>query len=984
MKVTTVELPDGDLVAKGASGQHVGLLIQHQDQPASVYSPGSVFALKVEVTDRSSRHVISLARVDVYVNFTRTNSALTTENGVVMLSVPYQLGLPVTIVASRDGYLHTSMPWKTNKMPVFSAVTVSLLSNNQGNIYWFEDSVIITGKTFAFPQSRIQFPRSLLNMTDLNPSSVRVYFTTPQPTAGKDSYTTGLLINNPVSGYSSIELSPIAGVNAQLWANGREVQVAGPIQITLPLGQHSGLGSSQAVPAWLYNHTTGAWMNRGTGTVKVEEGRWIWSFVAPHLGHWLAAPWPSSGGYMEHATLWDFLSYHSASIMAVLGGTFVMVLGVFAVMICCLSEQKTTKINGINMASMKMDETPSAYDNHLCEVTSPHSQQSKSESLQSVKARTDDRSDDSASSNRNDDINLYSEDTDAVGPALSRTFKHTHPFNRSGALWDGDISEQIRLPLSVNDSLFFQDRLLHFHNKTVAILHSPGPSSLPEHPSPGCRSATPPRADGEKSPGQRQSADEDNLTQTLPTEMLLQGQQGGLEGSQGISYCSLPESVSVPNRLDESRGRGGHWVAVGRPFSSELYGAQWNPEQSLPEPRRARPRPSSLTPRAWFVSLEGKPAAAICRNPSSVTGSRRRCEAKEGDSHDASLDSGVDMSEPNVQPTDTRRKTTLDRSGTFIKRNKLPITPPLYVSGEDADQRGTGNVAMEGHTPMGTIAGTGLDDVDSLIMEFLESNKANLCNWLSVNAQYIIDKCEDILTVKQGKDVLKQKTDADKINMLLNTIIEMGNPPCEEFHEILKKEQQYFTGLQQHFSESTLVYADHNSTVDIRKVTEVQTEQDLNMNVSVQTGGVNQPGVHQPPPCADFVATNNSCIFASKLSKSKVGGDLNLNLTHIHVPQGSQHQVTSRQTEHSSSQGPAMNIIIESKVQLIDWLRADHLFILQHVQTRCIITDREYQELKSFTQPEDVTFKNQKERSLNSPKKHVFHSKGGNDKATGN
>ncbi|KAL0985588.1 hypothetical protein UPYG_G00159060 [Umbra pygmaea] len=174
-------------------------------------------------------------------------------------------------------------------------------------------------------------------------------------------------------------------------------------------------------------------------------------------------------------------------------------------------------------------------------------------------------------------------------------------------------------------------------------------------------------------------------------------------------------------------------------------------------------------------------------------------------------------------------------------------------------------------------------------MEYLESNKANLCNWLSVKAQYIIDKCEDFFTFKQGKDILKQKTDADKIIMLLNTIIEMGNARCEEFYEILKKEQQHFPGLQQHFSESTrvpTVYADDGSNVDCPQVKHLQIKKDMNISVNVQARGVNQPGINssQQPQKADMVATKNSHIFAPVVSNCTIDGNFNMNLTHAAAP----------------------------------------------------------------------------------------------------
>ncbi|XP_035517585.1 uncharacterized protein LOC118328088 isoform X1 [Morone saxatilis] len=54
----------------------------------------------------------------------------------------------------------------------------------------------------------------------------------------------------------------------------------------------------------------------------------------------------------------------------------------------------------------------------------------------------------------------------------------------------------------------------------------------------------------------------------------------------------------------------------------------------------------------------------------------------------------------------------------------------------------------------------------------------------------------------------------------------------------------------------------------------------------------------------------------------------------------------------SSSQGPAVKIITEHKVELIVCLMADHSFILQHVHAKQIITDRQYQNMKHISQPE--------------------------------
>ncbi|KAM9484941.1 uncharacterized protein ACWYII_005450 isoform 4-T6 [Salvelinus alpinus] len=247
-------------------------------------------------------------------------------------------------------------------------------------------------------------------------------------------------------------------------------------------------------------------------------------------------------------------------------------------------------------------------------------------------------------------------------------------------------------------------------------------------------------------------------------------------------------------------------------------------------------------------------------------------------------------------------------------------------------------------------------------MEFLKSHKEDLCKWLStMDAEFIIDKCEDILTAKQEKAIRNQKTDEGKIRLLLETFIKMDDSTCQDFLKILKEEQTHYPGLQQHFSKSTqassspTVYADCSSTVDTRKVTNVRGIKDLDMHVTVQAGSGNPSGmnVSQPPPHAEMVAIKDSHIFASEITNCTIDGNLNMSVMQVPAPQAPQCPVPPKQTEDvSSSQGPAMKMIIENKVNLIDWLRADSVFILQHVHSKRIVTDREYQELKSLSVPE--------------------------------
>lgn len=78
---------------------------------------GSVFTLKVQVNDIISHQYLRQAVVEVFVNYTLTNSTLTGNNGAVLIKIPYKLGLSLTIVSHKDGYLLTPLPWKTARMP---------------------------------------------------------------------------------------------------------------------------------------------------------------------------------------------------------------------------------------------------------------------------------------------------------------------------------------------------------------------------------------------------------------------------------------------------------------------------------------------------------------------------------------------------------------------------------------------------------------------------------------------------------------------------------------------------------------------------------------------------------------------------------------------------------------------------------------------------------------------------------------------------
>ncbi|RXM37292.1 Protein FAM171B [Acipenser ruthenus] len=659
----------------------------NQVQMASVSTPVSLFTLKVQVNDLVSRQYLRQAAVEVFVNYTRTNSAYTEENGAVLLKVPYKLGLTLTIVA------------------LFSSVTLLLIPQNQGNIWLFEDSVLITGKISDTKlQPSIQFPKNLLKLPDrCNISSVTAYLTLPQLPTEKDFplYTMGILINR--SGYKSIEITPVAAVSVHLFSSGKEVKVTGPIQILLPLPENTKMKPADAVAAWAFDSKTGSWVNRGLGMVKQDEDRVVWSYVAPHLGYWIAAPLPTGEGIIGRTTtLMDFTSYHTYLLMAILGGTVVIVFGFFTVLCCfCrgrVCEPQKNEQDVSKMEVLRKDQATSTNGNQSISFKESARHNEKSTNMPMMSSRDGSRRDESASTRQKGNFNIYVDDVglpsakhynenqgnSATQPEICRSQHQPTYVNSSDTVRSKEMREQQRVHLALNENLHgishFPERLVHIYNQSVAILQAPDLFSTPEQLS-GCKSATLPRKGQLVYNPLMEPMSKDSYTQTLPKMPLLSHlqpetcrQQEVPKGPQGLASnpetwarysSSLLESVSVPGTLNEA-------VSMS-PFCSELQGIS---EQTLLELTKGKPSPH---PRAWFVSLEGKPIAQV--RHSFIDLQKKK---KPTNSNDTSLDSGVDMNEHHPS-----RK--LEREKTFIKG--MPHSKILYTEDFDLSSSESGTTA---------------------------------------------------------------------------------------------------------------------------------------------------------------------------------------------------------------------------------------------------------------------------------------------------
>ncbi|XP_023568105.1 protein FAM171B, partial [Octodon degus] len=662
---------------------------------ASPPGPVSVFMLKVQVNDIISRQYLSQAVVEVFVNYTKTNSTVTKSNGAVLIRVPYTLGLGLTIVAYKDGYVLNPLPWRTGRMPIYSSVTLSLFPQSQANIWLFEDTVLITGKLAdAKSQPSVQFSKSLIQLPDNHHiSNVTGHLTVLQQflKVNNFQYTSGITLSKP----------------GKSLADTRHMTVRKVL---------SALKICRCTWCFLFAFLSGAWVNSGRGVVRDQDNHLIWTYDAPHLGYWVAAPFPGTRGSGMNEDSKDITAYHTVFLTAILGGTIVIVIGFFAVLLCYCRDKCGTppkrERNITKLEVLKRDQTTSTtHINHISSVKVALKPEDKSQLFNAPnpsyspqkkepsKAEAEERV---SMVKTRDTFKIYNEDVSFLsanensysrkpGQSLApstgpRQPRHLHS-SLSSSL--GGASEEKRYLTGTEEGYGcsqIPEQLMHIYSQPIAILQTSDLFSTPEQLH-TAKSATLPRK-GQLVYGQlMEPVNRENFTQTLPKmpmhshaqppdareeDMVLEGQQSlPSQTSDWSRYSnSLLESVSVPGTLNEA--------VVMTPFSSELQGIS---EQTLLELSKGKPSPH---PRAWFVSLDGKPVAQVRHSFIDLK------KGKRTQSNDTSLDSGVDMNEHH-----SSRK--LERERTFIKSMHQPKI--LYLEDLDLSSSESGTTVCSPEDP---------------------------------------------------------------------------------------------------------------------------------------------------------------------------------------------------------------------------------------------------------------------------------------------
>lgn len=545
-------------------------------------APAGELVLKLRVVDSLTSEPLGSASVSVFVDFAESQSSQTQEDGLVWFRI--RLGPSasfVSAVVSKQRYVPALLPIATLNKPVFSSVTVSLLALNRGNMWLYNDSVIVSTKSTGVVGSPplVQFPRSALSLTDDNAlSAVTAFMNSPSlsPAEGALLHTVGILSTN--SGPSPVDLSPVASAFVQLLSSSssssssssEDLDVVGPISLSLSVSDSCGLQDGDHVPAWTFNHTHGAWVRRGLGTVQSLEDRLVWTFAAPHLGHWMAAPLsPSRGIRLDQHV--DFLLRHGSFLMILLGSTLSVAVALLIGLLCCpRSPSKESKLRrpAVNPLLSLRDQSTSTRDDHAALGSSGQYHLTLYESGGVV-------------SNPGADHQLLLQTKDQTADPPQPEIQQQQQFGNG----------------------FF------FYNQPVAILHAPAFFQVDES--------------GEQQWSKSTSLPDDVTQTKITNQEPVKADVGKkTDPAKSRAASAFPESVSEPGTLGNPSGLS---IAQG--------------------------------PRAWFVSLEGKPAAEIRYAVN---------EEQQRRSRDTSLDSGLDLSEPGQAKRDSAK---LERNATFVKKS---------------------------------------------------------------------------------------------------------------------------------------------------------------------------------------------------------------------------------------------------------------------------------------------------------------------------
>uniref|UniRef100_A0A672G8F9 Family with sequence similarity 171 member A1 n=1 Tax=Salarias fasciatus TaxID=181472 RepID=A0A672G8F9_SALFA len=680
--------------------------------------------LKVHLSDASTHQPLNGATIQLFTNHTPVTTETSSADGNTYLHFPYRLGTPLLVIATKQGYVPNSVPWTPSRLPVFSSISLDLLPERAATLTVYEDKVEIVSGLQGQPS--IHFLRRALSLPSNTSYTNLTALLTVASSPSHIQHFPHLQIFRG-NGTGKFELTPVAAISVHLLASdGAELQVNGPITVTVPLPADSGLKEKDHIPAWRFDPRLGAWIKSSLGDVQREGNQLSLTFIAPQLGYWVAAMSPLHSGPVVAK---DISTYHTVFLLAILGGMALILLCLLCLLLyyCrrrCLkprgSHRKLTVSSGLD--SSKRDQATSM--SHLNLINNEVH-------LEFVSTATE-------PDMTTPMLKPSSYDRSSLGNSLgnltprSRDYRQSaETFQLKAALSSGPdrgyrqsytsvCSSSNQISSSTNHGQLSATQL-----SSVGIIDCISPSSPPHSPS---------RAEGGecRAPDYLLSRSVDHLErqgpQTLsrPGQLLCCGSVDLLSGGEGYPrvrptlvipahYMRLPgehplsgqalllqtdqqsdlETIQAelnashsqqplgqtPTECSAGPAKQGDGERLVLPESLSIPAALGETalveinsedtllaEKTLMELRGGKPLPH---PRAWFVSLDGRSNAHI--RHSYIDLQRAGCNGsggRHGNGNDASLDSGVDLNEPRAG----RRGRDAEREDRDAPKSGAPAT----------------------------------------------------------------------------------------------------------------------------------------------------------------------------------------------------------------------------------------------------------------------------------------------------------------------
>ncbi|XP_069760945.1 protein FAM171A2 isoform X2 [Narcine bancroftii] len=291
-------------------------------------------SIKVQVFDNGDLSPLADAAVNVYTNQSWLVTGTTDKDGVAVIALRYRLGTQLIIGASKFGFVTNSSPWRANKTPLFTSVSLYLMPERPATLMLYDDVVqILLGSPGAKNQPWVQFHSKNVGLPEnTSYSELSVFLTTANNEVEGFPYLVGYEANKTVN-RSRIELMPVAAISIHIFtSNGSSIKVSGPIQVSVPLPTDSLVTTMRNIPAWRFDRKMGAWVRSGTGVIKKDGNQLTWFYLAPHLGYWAAAMLPLTQAAVKPSRFGDITTYHTIFLLTILGAMALLVL----VLLCLL------------------------------------------------------------------------------------------------------------------------------------------------------------------------------------------------------------------------------------------------------------------------------------------------------------------------------------------------------------------------------------------------------------------------------------------------------------------------------------------------------------------------------------------------------------------------------------------------------------------------------------------------------------------------